>query len=216
MPTNPNHLLVEDHDTQGAVIALMRHHINWPAGLENEFNWPAKIEVRRSRDEVLNKAELATKLKESGLQILGFIVDADDDFGGRWDQVKDACRHLGGQPPVNCPPEGLVLDIESKRLGVWIMPDNASGGMLENFCHTLVPDSAKTLWDFARQCTDAARAQGATYKDVHVDKAHIHTWLAWQDSPGERMGNAITKKLLTHGADSALRFVSWFRNLYRV
>jgi hypothetical protein len=214
VPLNPNHLLVEDTDTCGAVIGLMRHHITWPR--YEEDGWPAKIEIMGSSDEVLSKKSLSVKIKESGLEALGLIVDANSDFNARWEAVKDVCAHLGGTAPNTCPSTGLILQAGSKRLGVWIIPDNKSRGMLENFCHTLVPKAAQPLWDFARKCVNDARSQGAPFIDVHVDKAHIHTWLAWQGPPGERMGNAITKTILEHGTGTAMGFVNWFKELYKV
>ena len=214
MPANPNHLLVEDQDTCGAVIGLMRQHIGGPDSLDEG---PAFIEVRGSSGAVLNKKFLSVKMKESGLASLGLIVDADTDFLARWDTVKDVCRHLGGIPPEICPEDGLILDIGGRKLGVWIMPDNKSQGMLENFCHTLVPPEAKPLWEFARKCVDKAGTKKAPFnKEFHTDKAHIHTWLAWQDPPGERMGVAITKKILLHGSDSAQFFVCWFKTLFDI
>lgn len=213
MPTNKNHLLVEDIDTQGVVIGLMRHHINWPTHSEG---WPAKIESKGGVEVVLSKELLGVKIKESDSVALGLIVDANTDFGARWGTIRDVCHHLGASPPVHCPKEGLILDIGAKRLGVWIMPNNASRGMLEDFCHTLVPDTSSPLWVFARECVDGARQYGADYKDVHVEKAHIHTWLAWRDAPGERMGTAITRRILENGTPAALSFVAWFRKLFNV
>jgi len=208
---NPNHLLVEDRDTLGAVVGLMKQHIPW-GNAENE--WPTKIEVRHSSDEVLDRRFLKTKLKESGLRALGLIVDADGEFEGRWQNVKAICEQLGGICPEQCPEGGLILDLNAHKFGVWIMPDNKSGGMLENFCHTLVPAVSKGLWEFACQCAQNAKAYGASYKVVHTDKAYMHTWLAWQDPPGERMGSAITKQILRNETASAMSFVRWFRELY--
>jgi hypothetical protein len=209
--TNPNHLLVEDTDTKGAVIGLMRHHICWP---KDESGWPAKIECAGSRSKVLSRTELGVKFKESDLVALGLIVDADTNFSRTWESVKNILRGLGGIPPDDCPVEGLVLDIKSKRLGTWIMPDNHSDGMVENFCHALIPAAANPSWNFARSCVDDARNHGATYKSVHVDKARMHTWLAWHDPPGQRMGNAITSSVLRHETTDALLFVDWFKKMF--
>lgn len=59
------------------------------------------------------------------------------------------------------------------------------------------PDSL----NWACNCVDAARQQNfASFKKVHHSKAVIHTYLAWQDEPGNPLGQAITiafqKKLL--------------------
>jgi len=212
---NPNNLWVEDHDTKGVVIGLMRHHIHWPRD-EDEDKWPVKIEVQQGVDNVLDKKALVLSLKNTELVALGLIVDADSSFSSRWDRIRNICLGLGGAPSENFPPDGLILDIAGKRLGVWIMPDNKSDGMLENFCHALVPEDGKPLLDYARRCLDDAKALGASYKPDQVEKAHIHTWLAWQNPPGLRIGMALTKKILTPHSQTAKRFVSWFKELFQV
>lgn len=198
-------------DTCGAVIGLMRHHIDWP---KNEEGWPVKIEVMGSGQTVLSKKELDLKLKESGLEVLGLIIDADTSFKGRWDAVKDVCSHLGATPPAACPLGGLILQAKSIRLGAWIMPDNKSKGMLEDFAISLVPGTANALWNFGQKSADDAKKNGASFKKVHTEKAYIHTWLSWQDPPGERIGNAITKRMLDNNTPAAMTFVAWFRSLF--
>jgi hypothetical protein len=86
--------------------------------------------------------------------------------------------------------------------------------MVETF--GLVPDDSKELWDFAATCIESAREKGAKYKAVHLQKAHMHTWLAWQDPPGERMGIALTAKILRPEIESAAMFANWFIQLYEV
>ncbi len=210
---NPNQLVVEDIDTKGAVIGLMRHYVAWP---KTESGWPVNIDFWGSADEVLNKAEVATLFKTGELSALGLIVDADSNFAARWDQVKDVCRHLGGVPPVNCPTGGLQLAIQGKKFGAWIMPDNNSAGMVENFCHSLVPNPGDQVWNFARQCASDAKTRGAPFNAIHLDKAHIRTWLAWQDPPGIHMGIALTRGILDPACKSAADFIAWFRSLYGV
>lgn len=45
-------------------------------------------------------------------------------------------------------------------------------------------------------------------------KAFIHTWLAWQESPGRPMGQAITAHCFEYNAPLANLFVEWLRNLF--
>jgi len=213
MRNNPKILLVEDKDTQGAIIGLMRHHIKWG---DNKDEWPVFIESLGSSSEVLNKKGLSVRLKQSGLNTLGLIVDADSDFDSRWNTVRDICSYLGGAPPETFPEKGLILNIaDPVRFGVWIMPNNKSSGMIETFCHNLVPNHSKPLWNFARKCVVEARKKGAPYKDAHLDKSHIHTWLAWQDPPGERIGPAFLKGFLDPNATIATHFVHWFKELFQ-
>jgi hypothetical protein len=95
------------------------------------------------------------------------------------------------------------------------MPNNQDCGMLENFCHDLVP-SADPLWGYAQECCVEAKRRGAPHIDNHGHKAQIHTWLAWQNPPGERMGSAVRKNILKPTQGYAPPFAAWFRNLYKV
>jgi hypothetical protein len=212
---NPNQMLVEDEDLRGVVIGIMRHPLGgWS---KKESDWPTYIAIGNSADEVLNENGLVASLQESGVKTLGIIVDANNSFKARWERIRDFARANGGNPPNTCPEGGLIVDnVLSRRFGAWIMPDNKSAGMVENFCHALVPPGSDKLWKFAFTCVTEAKRQGAPFKNVHTDKAHIHTWLAWQDQPGERMGTAITRKILKPDADKANPFVAWFRKLYGV
>jgi len=119
--------------------------------------------------------------------------------------------------PENLPIDGLIIENgNSKRLGVWIMPDNQSAGGLEVFLRYMIPSESAQVWDHAINSTAAARKLGAPYRDCHCPKANLYTWLAWQDEPAQRAGEALTKKILDPHAPSAAAFVKWFRDLYRL
>ena len=77
--------------------------------------------------------------KIPGLKAIGIIVDADDQFDSRWSSVRERCRKIAADFPEELPPEGLIHQNEhGLRIGVWIMPDNQSRGMLETFLGSLV------------------------------------------------------------------------------
>jgi len=81
----------------------------------------------------------------------------------------------------------------------------------------LIPNDNQSLWRHAQVTTEAAkRDHGAMFKNVHYDKATIHTWLAWMDPPGERLGGAIRAKILDATSARAQPFVAWFRRLYEL
>jgi hypothetical protein len=51
---------------------------------------------------------------------------------------------------------------------------------------------------------------------VHRDKARIHTWLSWQDTPGAQLHEAVKFHLLNANSQNANAFVSWFRTLFEL
>ena len=204
-------LLVEGQDDKFSVIGLMEHHVLWP----NEKNrWPVFVDAVGSVSEILNTTYLRTKLKESNLEVLGVMIDADDEPAARWQSFRSICAPAFPNLPLELPADGLIAhDASGLRLGFWLMPDCSSGGMLETFLRHLVPESANSLWRHAEASFTTACSLGALCRPVHADKARIHTWLAWQNPPGETPGHALTRKTLDPNAPTAMAFVSWFKKL---
>ena len=205
-------LLVEGQDDKFSVISLMEHHVHWP---NEKSGWPVFVDAVGSVSEILNTTYLRTKLKESNLEALGVMIDADDEPAARWRGFRSICEPAFPGLPMELPTGGLIArNTSGLRLGFWLMPDCASNGMLETFLRHLVPDAAKPLWEHSEASFDTARALGASCRPAHADKARIHTWLAWQDPPGETPGRALTRKTLDPKAPTAAAFVAWFKNLY--
>lgn len=92
------------------------------------------------------------------------------------------------------------------------MPDNKMPGKLENFVELLIPDS-DALWPGARAAVATIPESLRPFPIPATIKAEIHTWLAWQEEPGTRMGAAITKRYLQTGGKTADAFFEWIRRL---
>jgi hypothetical protein len=78
--------------------------------------------------------------------------------------------------------------------------------------HTLYPSVSESSKQVAS--VNAARKSGAPDKDAHLDKARIHTWLAWQDPPGRQLHQAIMERILAPESENAQPFIRWFKELY--
>ena len=101
-------------------------------------------------------------------------------------------------------------------MGIWLMPDNQLPGMLEDFVAQLIP-SADTLRGKADAILQEIELEGLQrFTGLHRPKALIHTWLAWQEEPGQPMGLAIRARALGHDSPTALAFVAWLRRLFTV
>lgn len=210
----PKQLIVEGAEDLFVVVGLMEHYITWPRGAREA---PVHIEQGNGADEILRTGYITTKLKESGLQTLGIMLDADESFDGRVRRIYSLCRPIFPAIPEAFPKQGLIVDgDDGLRFGVWIMPDNSSHGMLESFLRGFVPTSSTPLFAHAESTVAAAMEMGCPCHRAHIDKAHIHTWLAWQNPPGERLGLALTRSILNPKSPSAEPFVNWFRELYRI
>jgi hypothetical protein len=174
--------------------------------------------VQNVRKEVIEY--LSQQLKITGdLKCLGVVVDADADCAARWQSLRDVLIKSGYMDAPKQPhPTGTILthtaDPEEKpRVGIWIMPDNTLPGMTEDFIRLLVP-ADDTLWEKAKSCVEQIPEAERLFGETAFIKAHVHTWLAWQEVPGLPMGQAINKRWLNADAPEALQFVSWLRRLF--
>jgi hypothetical protein len=168
--------------------------------------------------ENLDKNLINIELKASGLKIFGIIVDADDEPANRWQSVRNCLLEKYPDIPEELPPTGLIHTSPEQdvKLGIWMMPDNKERGMLETFLQFLLPEDDKELWNFTEQSCRQATNYGATYKEAHLDKAKIHTWLAWQNPPGRQLHDAVKQRILSPNSPQAAPFMQWFQKLFEV
>jgi hypothetical protein len=161
---------------------------------------------------------ISTRLKaidEEGA-VLGVIIDADTSATNRWQSIRDRFIQAGYEDvPVQPDPDGAIFDPPAgsllPRAGVWIMPDNQSPGILENFLTFLIPQP-NALFDHANASVNSIPDRRFSQSDK--PKAVIHTWLAWQEEPGMPFGTAITARFLDPGVLQADVLVSWLRELF--
>ncbi|NEP63042.1 MAG: hypothetical protein F6K31_40060 [Symploca sp. SIO2G7] len=208
----PNLLLVEGEQEKRTIPYLME---------ANGVDWGTKkdpavyIEPLGGDTNVIDSSLISAELKASGLRALGLMVDADDNPSGRWQSVRNSCLAAIPDIPEQLPETGLIHSLPNDiKFGVWIMPDNQMRGMLETFLAYMIPNESEPLWKYAQEAVSAAKNQNAPFKDKHVDKAHIFTWLAWQEPPGRQLHNAIMEKILDPKHPKAQTFVNWFKSLY--
>lgn len=197
-------ILVEGLTDEKVLEHLFKHHAITGAKL-----------VRKDGIEPLLR-ELPVYLKASDIESLGIVVDADDDPHGRWQQIRNVLvRHGYTVSPSSNPNGAIVGGGDTMRVGIWMMPDNISSGIIENFLSHLIPEK-DDLWHKAREiCRDVLEQYG-TFGQKDLPKAELHTWLAWQEEPGAPPGLAITKKYFDADSQSAKDFVTWARALCRV
>lgn len=208
-------LHVEGQDDQYSIInILIRHGIDYDAK-----PWPAvypELEKIGGVQELLEGMELAIRL--SGGRVIGFVLDADTPLRDRWQAVCARLIKVGVQNiPPNPPPDGFIgesTDYHS-RVGVWLMPDNQQDGTLESFLQALI-GAGDPLINHAEASTDAALQLGARFSATDHIKAIIHAWLAWQKVPGLPYGSAIRAQYFRHDSLAALKFVTWFKQLYQI
>lgn len=146
---------------------------------------------------------------------IGIVVDADSDISSRWKSLKSILSNLGYNVPNSPIINGTIISNSSlPTIGVWIMPNNDENGMLEDFVKELVPPNDILMPIVESTLTDIEAKSFNNYKIIHKSKAKIHTWLAWQESPGTPMGLAINKTYLETTSKECSIFIDWINKLY--
>ena len=151
--------------------------------------------------------EIAT----DGRLALGILMDANDDLAARWQAIGH--RLLGEDVQLPPQPErgGTVIDSDP-RVGVWLMPDNATPGELENFVAELVPND-DPVWPLAEQYIDGIPGEHRQFTEGKKLRAKIHAWLATRKEP-RKMGLALSAKDLDTGVPLAGELAEWLRKLF--
>lgn len=208
-------LLVEGKSDKFVIPYLIEANgIPWG---DSPKEWIVHIDQFGGVTDLLKAGVIEAHLKSSGLKSMGIVLDADDDIAARWSRIRDRCIEQFHDLPETHPSNPIVVsNSDGLRLGIWIMPDNKSRGMLETFLLFLAPGTTSPLVQYARNACRTAKKKGASYKDVHQDKAEIYTWLAWQDEPGRTLQQAVKERILDPESPHAAGFVSWFQDLYQV
>lgn len=197
-------LWVEGKDDSAVVQSLCARHQLPPVFV---------VKDKGGVDEVLRG--ISVELRAPALECFGIVADADGDLALRWNAVGEVLQRVGYDVPSRPVAGGTVFQSSTglPRLGLWIMPDNDSPGMLEDFVGALVP-GGDFLWTHASRAINAIPQEYRRFRPTERSKAQIHTWLAWQEGPGSPMGQAITKGDLDANAPLAQSFVDWLRRLF--
>lgn len=212
----PRVLLAEGKDEQFALPELLElGGIPWP-----ERSPPIFIAECGGVEALLDRDGVHAELKASGLKALGLVVDANGDPAARWQRIH-ALMTCGDAPlrpgfPEQPDPAGTIHELPGQpRFGVWLMPDNLRAGMFETLLAQL--RAANVALDaHVLDALTVARTHGAPYRDVHRDKAALHTWLAWQDPPGQAIITAAKARAFDTSVPAFAPFIAWARRLFAV
>lgn len=200
-------LLVEGSDDEHVL-----NHICRQRGVGNLDEVKPQGDVLRLLD------KFPVRLKESDVAALGVVIDADTDLAARWHSLHDRLTKAGYQNiPASPVPTGTIINPPSDtilpRVGVWIMPNNQTKGILEDFLHFLVPTGSK-LFGHVKSSVATIPEGERRFSQLAEPKAIIHTWLAWQEEPGRRLGTAITAKFLDANVAQVDVLVAWLKALF--
>jgi hypothetical protein len=200
-------LLVEGTDDENVI-----KHICGNRGV----NRLDEITPQRSVERLLEN--FPVRLKESEIEVLGLVLDADTDLAGRWAALKHRLAQAGYDRVPNQPAaDGTIVDPPLNsllpRFGVWIMPDNRSKGILEDFLRFLVPGGSQ-LFEHVKSSVASIPEGERRFGQLAEPKAIIHTWLAWQKEPGKPLGTSIRARFLDPNVAEVDVLVAWLKQLF--
>ena len=197
-------LLVEGKDDLHVIIQLCA-----------SFNIKKTFDVIDSEGVENAMERFPLRIKSSGINCVGLIVDADVDMLARWALIRNKLLVAGyHNVPNDMPVDGLIIsDAGLPKFGLWLMPDNNTNGMLEDFIRFLVPDN-DALMPIAEEVITNMESQNHHRYKTRA-KALIHTWLAWQEDPGTPLGQSITKKYLDTEHEKCLKLINWLKELFK-
>ena len=148
---------------------------------------------------------LLPQLHDGQLERIGVVVDADrsmhgSGFTATLQRFTDALAQ-GGYQPNSAALSGLVFTHQDglADLGLWIMPNNADEGMLEDWIKQCVHPGEASLYQHGEASIDAI-PDGPKFQPWHRSKAEVATWLAWQKKPEHGLYNAVQFELLNSDA----------------
>lgn len=174
--------------------------------------------------------EVGRLLLGSSVQQLAIVIDADQQadghgFNNRRKQITDvlekACVTLSLQsfnitsPPIDANQGELFTHPSGAQVGLWIMPDHRSEGMLEDFLiHTIQEPTQQQLLQIAQKAVADLGTQ-RLFKPTHEMKANLSTWLAWQDPPGLSTAYAYHKALFNQQHSNIQALTHWLQQVFQ-
>ena len=176
---------------------------------------------KNTKQGVLNYLEtLIGELNDGRLRALAIVVDADRvaDGGGFTKIVQQVTQKVSAEgydtDPVSLGGGGLVYKHNDglPDFGVWVMPDNASEGTLEDWTQQSVLPAEQALLAHAQDTV--AGLPAPKFKANRLSKAEVATWLAWQDKPGEGLYFAVEGRLLDTTAALHTGLVQWLKAVF--
>ena len=164
---------------------------------------------------------LPTQLKQLGdasIKRLAVVVDADsEDNGGGYKHVIDRVVKIVtsyGFTMASNPVGGVLFQHDDglADFGLWVMPNNCDDGMLEDWIKRCIHSDEHKLYAHAETVVDTLPQ--TKFKAIHISKAEVATWLAWQKQPGHGLYRAVEDQLIDTNSALFKELSIWLTHIY--
>jgi hypothetical protein len=161
---------------------------------------------------------LLQQLSDGTVLRLGVVVDADSPPNGGFAATQAlATRVLApfGYSQTTNQTAGLVYEHGDglADVGVWVMPDNQTDGMLEDWAKQCLHPKERALFAHALESVQTL-PEPPKFKELQRSKAEVATWLAWQSRPGHGLDRAIDDCLLDPDSDGYRQLCAWLQQVF--
>lgn len=202
MPQAERVLLVEGQDDKHVI-----EHLYW-----KRFESPPPFSVLDKGGFTILRDHIGPELKAPDRKALGIVADANDDLRARWATLTDRLRRAFPDIEIGDPgPYGMTLPTEP-RVGIWLWPDNVSGGEIEDFVTEMIPDD-DPVWPLSKAYIDGIPVEHRRFSERKTARAKLHAWLAARAEP-KFMGTSIRAGDLEIHGTLATRLADWLKKLF--
>ena len=161
---------------------------------------------------------LLNQLGDATVTRLAVVVDADSAaHGGGYqhtiNKVAKIVQSYGFTLASNS--VGGVLfqhDDGLADFGLWVMPNNCDEGMLEDWIKDCVHPDENNLFAHAEAVVDTLPQ--TKFKPIHISKAEVATWLAWQKQPGHGLYRVVEDQLIDANSTLFQELGNWLNHIY--
>ncbi len=171
------------------------------------------METKNSVEQVIRS--IRNEVRAPGRMSLGIVVDANDKLLVRWQEISNQLSSVGIRLPPQPATGGAVVPPARSglpRVGVWLMPDNSSGGEFEDFLSGLVR-SGDLVWPLAQAYVGDAFEQLLPPERPKLAKAGVHAWLAAKNG-GLPMGLSVKMGFFNQSDPTAQAFLTWLQSVF--
>lgn len=162
---------------------------------------------------------LLNQMSDAEVTRLAVVIDADSDVNGGGyqhaiDRVTKIVQPYGFTLASNS--IGGVLfqhDDGLADFGLWVMPNNRDEGMLEDWIKRCVHPDEHTLFAHAETVVDTLPQ--TKFKSIHISKAEVATWMAWQKQPGHGLYRVVEDQLIDTNNALFQGLSDWLNHIYK-
>jgi hypothetical protein len=212
-----NILLVEGESDKAFFSLICKNHglntsvrVAHPKDLASSHN---------SKEGVFNHLPIQLQQLADGQTLrLAVVVDADSDPNGGFEKTRDRVSGIlapFGYQLAGNQAAGLIYQHNNglADFGLWIMPDNANAGMLEDWIKQCMDQNEQGLFTHAVTAIDTLPVP-PKFSPIHRSKAEVATWMAWQKKPGHGLYRAIEDGLLDTNSPLYQDLSRWLQHVF--